>query len=132
MQFEMICWRVGIKDFFFFPLRKSSINYFFFFTCFITSICNLYNWRYKTLGNLAHIEARPEYRAANAGFCFDFQLINVEDLNGVGESEPSPYFFQVSCLRLGFHLTSQKVNSSHKNKKRRNSLLFLPKFMIIL
>nr|XP_018901599.1 PREDICTED: intron-binding protein aquarius [Bemisia tabaci] len=59
-----------------------------------SSICNLYNWRYKTLGNLAHIEARPEYRAANAGFCFDFQLINVEDLNGVGESEPSPYFFQ--------------------------------------
>ncbi|KAK6621554.1 hypothetical protein RUM44_001361 [Polyplax serrata] len=58
------------------------------------SICNLYNWRYKKLGNLAHVENWPEYRTANAGFCFDFQLINVEDFNGVGESEPSPYFYQ--------------------------------------
>ncbi|RZF44564.1 hypothetical protein LSTR_LSTR001322 [Laodelphax striatellus] len=58
------------------------------------SICNLYNWRYKKLGNLAHVEVWPEYQIANAGFLFDFQLINVEDFNGVGESEPSPYFYQ--------------------------------------
>lgn len=31
---------------------------------------------------------------ANAGFFFDFQLINVDDFNGVGESEPNPYFYQ--------------------------------------
>jgi intron-binding protein aquarius len=48
------------------------------------------------LGNLAHVENWAEYRVANAGFWFDFQLINVEDFNGVGESEPSPYFYQVS------------------------------------
>nr|CAD7203408.1 unnamed protein product [Timema douglasi] len=35
-----------------------------------------------------------EYRVANAGFWYDFQLINVEDFNNVGESEPSPYFYQ--------------------------------------
>ncbi|XP_049959812.1 RNA helicase aquarius [Schistocerca serialis cubense] len=58
------------------------------------SICNLYNWRYKKLGNLAHVETWPEYRVANPGFWFDFQLINVEDFNGVGETEPSPYFYQ--------------------------------------
>ncbi|XP_066993686.1 RNA helicase aquarius isoform X2 [Anabrus simplex] len=58
------------------------------------SICNLYNWRYKKLGNLAHVEHWPEYRVANAGFWYDFQLVNVEDFNGVGESEPSPYFYQ--------------------------------------
>ncbi|XP_023721856.1 RNA helicase aquarius [Cryptotermes secundus] len=58
------------------------------------SICNLYKWRYKRLGNLAHVENWPEYRVANPGFWFDFQLINVEDFNGVGESEPSPYFYQ--------------------------------------
>jgi len=33
---------------------------------------------------------------ANAGFFFDFQLINVDDFNGVGESEPNPYFYQVT------------------------------------
>ena len=58
------------------------------------SICNLYNWRYKKLGNLAHVESSPEYLVANAGFLYDFQLINVEDFNGVGESEPSAYFYQ--------------------------------------
>ncbi|XP_023248394.1 intron-binding protein aquarius-like [Copidosoma floridanum] len=58
------------------------------------SICNLYNWRYKKLGNLQHVEDSPEYLIANAGFLYDFQLINVEDFNGVGESEPSAYFYQ--------------------------------------
>ena len=38
---------------------------------------------------------------ANAGFMFDFQLINVTDFNGVGESEPNPYFYQVSSQPWG-------------------------------
>ncbi|XP_050306133.1 RNA helicase aquarius isoform X2 [Anthonomus grandis grandis] len=58
------------------------------------SICNLYKWRYKKLGNLSHVENWPEYRKANAGFVYDFQLIDVQDFNGVGESEPNPYFYQ--------------------------------------
>ncbi|GIY87372.1 RNA helicase aquarius [Caerostris extrusa] len=58
------------------------------------SICELYNWRYKNLGNLPHVLNLPEYKRANAGFWFDYQLINVEDFNGVGESEPNPYFYQ--------------------------------------
>lgn len=58
------------------------------------SICELYRWRYKTLGNLPHVLNLPEYKKANAGFWFDYQLINVEDFNGVGESEPNPYFYQ--------------------------------------
>ncbi|KAM6460193.1 RNA helicase aquarius [Liasis olivaceus] len=58
------------------------------------SLCNLYNWRYKTLGNLPHVQLLPEFRTANAGFLYDFQLINVEDFHGVGESEPNPYFYQ--------------------------------------
>ncbi|KAM6131509.1 LOW QUALITY PROTEIN: RNA helicase aquarius [Pterocles gutturalis] len=57
------------------------------------SLCNLYNWRYKNLGNLPHVQLLPEFRTANAGL-YDFQLINVEDFNGVGESEPNPYFYQ--------------------------------------
>ena len=56
----------------------------------------MYNWRYKVLGDLPHVQQRAEYQRANAGFCFDYQVVNVEDFNGVGESEPSPYFFQVS------------------------------------
>ncbi|KAL5463485.1 hypothetical protein EMCRGX_G032381 [Ephydatia muelleri] len=58
------------------------------------SLCDLYNWRYKLLGNLPHVLTSSEYQYANPGFCYDYQLINVEDLNGIGESEPTPHFYQ--------------------------------------
>merc|ERR1719312_80989 len=58
------------------------------------SICSLYNWRYKALGNLPHVLNHQDYQTANAGFSFDYQLINVPDFNGVGESQPSPFFYQ--------------------------------------
>jgi intron-binding protein aquarius len=58
------------------------------------ALCQLYNWRYKTLGDLPHVMEWPEYRVANPGFAFLYQLVDVEDLNGVGESEPTPYFYQ--------------------------------------
>jgi intron-binding protein aquarius len=32
---------------------------------------------------------------------YDFQLINVEDFQGVGESEPNPYFYQVKHEAFG-------------------------------
>lgn len=63
---------------------------------FPNSLCSLYNWRYKHLGNLPHVQELPEFQVPNPGLTFDFQLINVEDFNGVGESEPNPYFYQVS------------------------------------
>merc|ERR1719402_845002 len=58
------------------------------------SICSLYNWRYKALGNLPHVLNHQDYQTASAGFSFDYQLINVPDFNGVGESQPSPFFYQ--------------------------------------
>ncbi|CAC5409596.1 AQR [Mytilus coruscus] len=58
------------------------------------SIANLYNWRYKKLGNLPHVLVNQEYRLTNPGFVHDFQLIDVQNFNGVGESEPNPYFYQ--------------------------------------
>lgn len=80
-------------------MSLNNLIYFYF------SICNLYKWRYKRLGNLVHVENWPEYRVANPGFWFDFQVINVEDFNGVGESEPSPYFYQVSITSLSSQFT---------------------------
>uniref|UniRef100_H2ZD58 Intron-binding protein aquarius n=1 Tax=Ciona savignyi TaxID=51511 RepID=H2ZD58_CIOSA len=58
------------------------------------SICDLYRWRYKKLGDLPHILANNEYQSFNPGLVHDFQLINVEDYMGVGESEPNPFFYQ--------------------------------------
>jgi intron-binding protein aquarius len=61
----------------------------------VHSIASLYNWRYKRLGSLPHVITQPQFLLANPGFMFDYQLINVGDFNGVGESEPNPYFYQV-------------------------------------
>lgn len=60
-----------------------------------SSICSLYKWRYKKLEDLPHVLAREDYSKGNAGFAYDYQLINVQDFNGVGETEPNPYFYQV-------------------------------------
>jgi hypothetical protein len=92
---------------------KSCIHnwciYFLFSYLFLCSISDLYKWRYKSLGDLSHVKTEREYQLANPGFEFEYQLINVENYNGVGESEPSPYFFQVSTglheLGTGSHNT---------------------------
>lgn len=36
----------------------------------------------------------PSFLAANAGFVHDYQLVDVHDYEGRGESEPNPYFYQ--------------------------------------
>lgn len=59
-----------------------------------SSISTLYKWRYKKLDDLQHVQNNIEYAKANTGFRFEYQLINVEDFNGVGESEPNPFFYQ--------------------------------------
>lgn len=89
------------------------------------SISELYSWRYQNLGNLKHILELKEFQQPNPGkaklisplglinimifqgFVHDYQLINVEDFNGVGESEPIPYFYQV---RISSLYLSQNTN----------------------
>ncbi|CAG0881256.1 unnamed protein product [Darwinula stevensoni] len=61
---------------------------------FVFSLCELYKWRYKKLDDLPHVANSPEFQVANPGFCFDCQVIDVGDFQGVGESTPSPYFYQ--------------------------------------
>ncbi|GAA27332.2 intron-binding protein aquarius [Clonorchis sinensis] len=58
------------------------------------SLSCLYSWRYRMLRDLPHTISEPRFRLANPGFRYDVQLINVDDYKGVGESEPSPFFFQ--------------------------------------
>ncbi|KAK0408994.1 hypothetical protein QR680_004283 [Steinernema hermaphroditum] len=59
-----------------------------------SEIADLYNWRYKDLGNLPHVQALPEFNTCNPGFVYPYQFIDVPDFQGVGESSPSPYFYQ--------------------------------------
>lgn len=42
-------------------------------------IAALYNWRYKDLGNLPLVQSQPQYLAANPGFAFDYQMVDVPD-----------------------------------------------------
>lgn len=58
------------------------------------SLCDLYRWRYKDLRDLALISSRSEFARDNVGFKFEYQLINVDDYEGVGESTPMPHYYQ--------------------------------------
>ncbi|KAJ0258773.1 P-loop containing nucleoside triphosphate hydrolases superfamily protein [Hirschfeldia incana] len=58
------------------------------------SLAKLYNWRYRDLGDLSIVKELPVFHRANAGFSYDYQLINVPDYEGRGESTPSPWFYQ--------------------------------------
>eukprot|EP01126_Amoeba_proteus_P051320 TRINITY_DN6121_c0_g5_i6.p1 TRINITY_DN6121_c0_g5~~TRINITY_DN6121_c0_g5_i6.p1 ORF type:complete len:1552 (+),score=385.61 TRINITY_DN6121_c0_g5_i6:358-5013(+) len=58
------------------------------------SISKLYKWRYPKLLDLPHVIESPAYHLANPGFLYEYQLVNVEDYNGKGETTPNPYFFQ--------------------------------------
>lgn len=58
------------------------------------SIAKLYNWRYRDLGDLPYVKEEPIFHRANAGFSYDYQLIDVPDYQGRGESAPSPWFYQ--------------------------------------
>ncbi|KAL8835547.1 MAG: hypothetical protein Q9170_003280 [Blastenia crenularia] len=58
------------------------------------SIAELYKWRYPKLENLPNVLTETEYLRANAGFCYEYQFIDVPDYKGTGESQPSPHFLQ--------------------------------------
>ena len=59
------------------------------------SLCSLFRWQYNHLGDLPHVLDMTKSRPYNPGFFYDYQIINVEDFNGIGESEPVPFFYQV-------------------------------------
>jgi len=59
-----------------------------------STLCDLFRWRYNNLRDLSHIDNFEDFKLANTGFLYDYQLINVEDFNGIGESEPQPFFYQ--------------------------------------
>ncbi|PIN23485.1 DEAD box containing helicase [Handroanthus impetiginosus] len=58
------------------------------------SLARLYNWRYKELGDLPYVRENPVFHRANAGFSYDYQLVDVPDYRGRGETAPSPWFYQ--------------------------------------
>jgi len=57
-------------------------------------IARLYSWRYDDLGDLDHVAKKEEFKKANTGLAHTFQLINVDDFEGRGESTPTAYFYQ--------------------------------------
>jgi len=57
-------------------------------------LARLYSWRYDDLGDLEHVKTNDVFKKANAGLAHTFQMINVEDFEGRGESTPTAYFYQ--------------------------------------
>lgn len=60
-----------------------------------SSMADLFRWRYKNLGDLPRVLSASEFQQKNKGFGFNFQMIDVVDYAGEGESEPSPHYLQV-------------------------------------
>ncbi|KAH7528063.1 hypothetical protein FEM48_Zijuj05G0031900 [Ziziphus jujuba var. spinosa] len=58
------------------------------------SIARLYNWRYRDLGDLPYVKEAAIFHRANAGFSYEYQLVDVPDYHGRGENAPSPWFYQ--------------------------------------
>ena len=58
------------------------------------SLAALWNWRYDALRDLPVVREAPVYQQANVGFLHEYQLIDVQDYQGVGESTPQPYYYQ--------------------------------------
>ncbi|RWR89885.1 intron-binding protein aquarius [Cinnamomum micranthum f. kanehirae] len=58
------------------------------------SIAKLYNWRYRDLGDLPYVREEVIFHKANSGFSYEYQLVDVPDYHGRGESAPSPWFYQ--------------------------------------
>ena len=61
-------------------------------------IAALYSWRYnnnkQVLANLPTIYNCKRFKLSNPGFLFTYQLINVEDFEGKGETVPTPFYYQ--------------------------------------
>ncbi|KAG8063199.1 hypothetical protein GUJ93_ZPchr0003g18236 [Zizania palustris] len=58
------------------------------------TIAELYNWRYRELGDLPYVREEAIFHKANSGFSYEYQLVDVPDFRGRGESAPSPWFYQ--------------------------------------
>ncbi|KAF2133417.1 P-loop containing nucleoside triphosphate hydrolase protein [Dothidotthia symphoricarpi CBS 119687] len=58
------------------------------------SIADLYKWRYTNLSHLPAVSSAPEFTAANPGFRYEYQFINVPDYKEKGELEPTPHCIQ--------------------------------------
>ena len=58
------------------------------------SLAALWNWRYEALRDLPVVRESPIYQQANVGFLHEYQLIDVQDYQGVGESTPQPFYYQ--------------------------------------
>jgi hypothetical protein len=53
-------------------------------------MADLYRWRYTALHDLPAVASEARFHTANAGFAHPFQFVDVDDLNGVGESSVPP------------------------------------------
>ena len=58
------------------------------------AMADLYRWRYDRLGDLGSVATDKRFQLAVPGFAHPFQLVDVVDPNGVGESVPLPHYIQ--------------------------------------
>jgi intron-binding protein aquarius len=57
-------------------------------------MADLYRWRYTSLGDLPAVSTERRFATAVGGFAHPFQFVDVGELNGVGETCPTPHYIQ--------------------------------------
>ncbi|KAI8023833.1 RNA helicase aquarius [Camellia lanceoleosa] len=57
------------------------------------SIARLYIWRYRDLGGLPYVKEEAIFHSAIAGFCYEYQLVNVPEYRARGQTAPCPRFY---------------------------------------
>jgi hypothetical protein len=62
--------------------------------CYLTPPCPAHHPLAPPQGDLPAVTTAESFRRANAGFALEYQFVDVPDVNGVGETEPLPYFYQ--------------------------------------
>ncbi|KOO28512.1 intron-binding protein aquarius [Chrysochromulina tobinii] len=81
-------------------------------------LANLYRWRYAALKDLPRVTGTDgAFALANGGFAYDFQFVDVGELNGVGESSPSPFYIQnlaeaEYCVAVFMYMRLQGIAAS--------------------
>ncbi|KAF3962913.1 hypothetical protein CMV_012631 [Castanea mollissima] len=98
------------------------------------SIAKLYNWRYRDLGDLPYVKEDAVFHRANAGFSYEYQLVDVPDYQANKISILTTYNGQKllirdvinrRCVPYDFIGPPSKVTTVDKFQGQQNDFILL-------
>ncbi|KAM4082223.1 hypothetical protein ACJW30_11G155000 [Castanea mollissima] len=81
------------------------------------SIAKLYNWRYRDLGDLPYVKEDAVFHRANAGFSYEYQLVDVPDYQGRGERAEYVVSVYMYLRLLGYPANKISILTTYNGQK---------------